>query len=51
MANRILLLTGATGSQGGATLREMIRRKGEWDLRALVRNPGIDRRRPSPVRA
>ncbi|TNC49439.1 NmrA/HSCARG family protein [Rubellimicrobium rubrum] len=36
---RILLITGATGAQGGATLREMIRRKGGWDLRALVRNP------------
>lgn len=40
---RTLLITGATGSQGGATLRELLRRKGDWDLRALVRSPGADK--------
>ena len=40
MTRRILLITGATGSQGGATLRELSRRRGDWDLRALVRDPG-----------
>ena len=43
MTRRILLITGATGSQGGATLRELICRTGDWDLRALVRNPDSDK--------
>ena len=43
MTRRTLLITGATGSQGGATLRELLHRKGDWDLRALVRNPGADK--------
>jgi len=43
MTRRVLLITGATGAQGGANLRELLRRKGDWDLRALVRNPGADK--------
>ncbi|AQR63123.1 NmrA family protein [Brevundimonas sp. LM2] len=39
MTNPIILITGATGNQGGATIRELLRRGGNWQLRALVRNP------------
>ena len=37
MADRIVLVTGATGRQGGAVIRHMLS-KG-WKLRALTRNP------------
>lgn len=36
-ANGTVLVTGATGLQGGATARELVRRG--WDTAALVRNP------------
>jgi len=38
MPKPIILITGATGQQGGATIREM-RRRGHWQIRALVRDP------------
>ena len=37
MSKPVILITGATGQQGGATLREM-QRRGHWRLRALVRD-------------
>jgi uncharacterized protein YbjT (DUF2867 family) len=37
-ADRTVLVTGATGRQGGAVVRHLLR-KG-WKLRALTRNPG-----------
>ncbi|HVG47282.1 MAG TPA: NmrA/HSCARG family protein [Rubellimicrobium sp.] len=43
MTRSILLITGGTGSQGWATLRELLRRNGDWDLRALVRDPQADK--------
>lgn len=39
MTKPILLITGATGNQGGATIHELLRRSGDWHLRALVRDP------------
>ena len=39
MTKPILLITGATGNQGGATIDELLRRPSRWDVRALVRNP------------
>jgi len=36
-ADRTVLVTGATGRQGGAVIRHMLRKK--WRLRALTRNP------------
>lgn len=39
MIKPIILITGATGNQGGATIDELLRRPSRWDLRALVRNP------------
>ncbi len=33
----VILVTGATGKQGGTTARELLRRR--WRVRALVRNP------------
>lgn len=39
MTKPILLITGATGNQGGATIYELLRRPSHWDVRALVRNP------------
>jgi uncharacterized protein YbjT (DUF2867 family) len=35
--DRIVLVTGATGHQGGATTRHLL--KDGWQVRALVRNP------------
>src|SRR6516225_4564731 len=35
--NKTVLVTGATGRQGGAVIRRMLRN--EWKLRALTRNP------------
>lgn len=37
-ANRLLLITGATGRQGGAAVRHLVRQ--DWRLRALTRTPG-----------
>jgi len=39
MTKPILLITGATGNQGGATIDELLRRPDRWHLRALVRTP------------
>lgn len=38
MATSILLITGATGNQGGATIAELLHRRSRHRLRALVRN-------------
>ncbi|MFC0501558.1 NmrA/HSCARG family protein [Asaia krungthepensis] len=38
MSKPVILITGATGQQGGATIREM-QRRGHWHMRALVRSP------------
>jgi len=38
MLKPVILITGATGQQGGATIREM-QRRGHWHIRALVRDP------------
>lgn len=37
MSKPIILITGATGQQGGATIRELHRR-GRWEIRAMVRD-------------
>ncbi|RUT25705.1 NmrA/HSCARG family protein [Asaia sp. W19] len=37
MSKPVILITGATGQQGGATIREM-QRRGLWHIRALVRD-------------
>ncbi|MFT8365863.1 MAG: NmrA/HSCARG family protein [Gluconobacter cerinus] len=37
MSKPIILITGATGQQGGATIRELLRR-GQWEVRAMVRD-------------
>lgn len=39
MTDPILLITGATGNQGGATINELLRRPKRWHIRALVRDP------------
>src|SRR5215831_5212250 len=39
-ADKTVLITGATGQQGGAVIRHMLA-KG-WNLRALTRNPSSD---------
>lgn len=39
MTDRLLLITGATGQQGGATIRALRAAGQPWRLRALVRNP------------
>lgn len=41
MSEKLVLITGATGHQGGATLRHLARRGG-FKLRALTRKPGSD---------
>lgn len=41
MADKLILTTGATGHQGGATLRHLARRGG-FKLRALTRKPDGD---------
>lgn len=38
MSDPIILITGATGNQGGATIAELLRRPMRWRIRALVRN-------------
>ncbi|MFT8898283.1 MAG: NmrA/HSCARG family protein [Acetobacter sp.] len=40
MPDPIILITGATGNQGGATITELLARPARWRIRALVRNPG-----------
>jgi len=40
MSDPIILITGATGNQGGATITELLERSARWRIRALVRNPG-----------
>ena len=40
-AGRIVLVTGATGNQGGATARHLL--AAGWRVRALVRDPGAER--------
>ncbi|WP_284948145.1 NmrA/HSCARG family protein [Acidisoma cladoniae] len=42
MTDRLLLITGATGNQGGASARALLK-EGGWKLRALVRDPASDR--------
>ncbi len=42
MADRLPLITGATGNQGGASARALLK-QGGWKLRALVRDPTSDR--------
>jgi uncharacterized protein YbjT (DUF2867 family) len=37
-SDKIVLITGATGRQGGAVIRHMLQK--DWKLRALTRNPG-----------
>src|SRR5215510_1446151 len=39
-ADKTVLVTGATGRQGGAVIRHMLPK--EWRLRALTRNPRSD---------
>jgi uncharacterized protein YbjT (DUF2867 family) len=41
MADQVILVTGATGKQGGATLRHLAARGG-FKLRAMTRNPASD---------
>ncbi|GBR48086.1 NmrA/HSCARG family protein [Gluconobacter roseus] len=43
MSDPIILVTGATGHQGGATIAELLRRARPWRLRALVRTPTSSR--------
>ncbi len=44
MTKRVLLITGATGNQGGAAIRALLDHGPEdWEVRALVRNPSSDR--------
>jgi uncharacterized protein YbjT (DUF2867 family) len=40
VAKEIILVTGATGNQGGATARHLV--SDGWQVRALVRNPSSD---------
>jgi uncharacterized protein YbjT (DUF2867 family) len=40
-STRVILVTGATGQQGGAAMRHLVR--GGWAVRALVRNPEGDK--------
>ena len=39
MTKPTILITGATGNQGGATIAELLHRESRWHLRALVRDP------------
>jgi uncharacterized protein YbjT (DUF2867 family) len=41
-SEKVVLVTGATGQQGGATLRHLAKRGG-FKLRAMTRNPGGDK--------
>ncbi len=44
MTKRVLLITRATGNQGGAAIRALLNHGPEdWEVRALVRNPSSDR--------
>jgi uncharacterized protein YbjT (DUF2867 family) len=40
MTKKIILVTGATGNQGGATARHLL--SDGWQVRALVRNPSSE---------
>jgi uncharacterized protein YbjT (DUF2867 family) len=37
MAKKLIVVTGATGTQGGAVARELLK-TGDWDVRAVTRN-------------
>ncbi|KAF4407467.1 MULTISPECIES: NmrA/HSCARG family protein [Streptomyces] len=37
--SRVILVTGATGNQGGATVDALLRHPGPWRVRALTRSP------------
>ncbi len=41
-SDRLLLITGATGQQGGAVVRALLASGQRWRLRALMRNPASD---------
>ncbi|MFT9090129.1 MAG: NmrA/HSCARG family protein [Gluconacetobacter sp.] len=41
MSDRIILVTGATGNQGGVTIAELLRRPARWRIRALVRDRNV----------
>ena len=41
MNNKVILVTGATGQQGGAVARHLL--KDGWEVRALVRDPNKDK--------
>jgi len=44
VAKRALLITGATGNQGGAVIQALLDdRPEDWEIRALVRDPSSDR--------
>ncbi len=43
MTKRTLLITGATGNQGGAAIRALLKQGDDWTLRAIVRNPESER--------
>jgi uncharacterized protein YbjT (DUF2867 family) len=45
MSKRILLITGATGNQGGAVIRSLLdhREDHDWEVRAFVRDPASAR--------
>jgi len=44
VTKRVLLVTGATGNQGGAVIQALLDHGPEdWEVRALVRNPSSDR--------
>ncbi len=51
MSSRILLITGATGTQGGAVVRSLLERgDGSWTLRALVRDPSSEKAKAQQAR-
>ena len=37
MAKKLIVVTGATGNQGGSIARELLK-TGEWNIRAVTRN-------------
>src|SRR5689334_14346497 len=37
---KTILVTGATGHQGGAVVAALLEGEREWDIRAVTRNPG-----------
>lgn len=50
MTDRLILITGATGKQGGATIRALLASQRPWRLRALVRKPEADAARALAAR-